>query len=86
MFVKRNTRNLLNTWPGTLLMGVCRQRSGQKGKQKENSLHNVRNHMHGASAEIYIMQCHGHGTRATRLVSRRCQHRTGQISLVWAEG
>lgn len=88
MFVKGNTRNLLNTWPGTQLMGVCRQRSGQKGKQKQNSLHNARNHTHGVLEEIYmyIKQCHGHGTRATRLVSRRCQHRPGQISLVWAEG
>ena len=39
MFVKGNTQNLLNTWPGTQLIGVCRQRSGQKGKQKQNSLH-----------------------------------------------
>ena len=74
MFVKGNTQNLLNTWPGTQLIGVCRQWSGQKGKHKQNSLHKACNHMHSVLEEIYmyIMQCHGHETRATRLVSRIC--------------
>ena len=73
MFVKENTQNLLHTWPGTQLIGVCRRRSGQKGKQNKTVFIK-----HATTCSVleeiymYIMQCHGHETRATRLVSRIC--------------
>ena len=54
MFVKENTQNLLHTWPGTQLIGVCRRRSGQKGKQKQKSLHKACNHMQCVRRNIYV--------------------------------